>query len=162
MCIRDRPYIDPARLGVTGGSYGGFMTTLIIGRTDRFKAAVAQRVLSNLVSFYGGSDLNGTRTESLIGAAQPPWEAIEEYWAQSPMKYIGQTRTPTLVLHSEQDKRCPPEQGEQVFVALKRLGVETELILFPEEGHELSRNGRTDRRIARLKHILRWFDTYLT
>nr|MBP6803263.1 S9 family peptidase [Chloroflexota bacterium] len=157
-----QPYIDPARLGVTGGSYGGFMTTLIIGRTDRFKAAVAQRVLSNLVSFYGGSDLNGTRTESLIGAAQPPWEAIEEYWAQSPMKYIGQTRTPTLVLHSEQDKRCPPEQGEQVFVALKRLGVETELILFPEEGHELSRNGRTDRRIARLKHILRWFDTYLT
>mgnify|MGYP000844884027 FL=1 len=157
-----QPYIDPARLGVTGGSYGGFMTTLIIGRTNRFKAAVAQRVLSNLVSFYGGSDLNGTRTESLIGADQPPWEAIEQYWAQSPMKYIGQACTPTLVLHSEQDKRCPPEQGEQVFVALKRLGVETELILFPEEGHELSRNGRTDRRIARLNHILRWFDTYLT
>jgi len=159
--VAAQPYVDAARLGVTGGSYGGYMTTLIIGRTARFKAAVAQRVVSNLISFYGGSDLNGTRTESLIGATQPPWEAFEAYWQQSPMKAIGNARTPTLVIHSEQDKRCPPEQGEQVFVALKLLGVETELILFPEEGHELSRNGRTDRRIARLNHILRWFDTYL-
>ncbi|MCA9545291.1 MAG: S9 family peptidase, partial [Myxococcales bacterium] len=142
-------------------SYGGYMTTLIIGRTERFKAAVAQRVVSNLISFYGGSDLNGTRTESLIGAAQPPWEAFAAYWQQSPMKTIGQARTPTLVMHSEQDKRCPPEQGEQVFVALKRLGVETELILFPDEGHDLSRSGRTDRRIARLHHIQRWFDRFL-
>jgi len=156
-----QPYVNPARTGVTGGSYGGYMTTLIIGRTDRFRAAVAQRVVSNLISFYGGSDLNGTRTENLIGAAQPPWEAFAQYWKQSPMRFIGHARTPTLVIHSEQDKRCPPEQGEQVFVALKRLGVETELIMFPEEGHDLSRNGRTDRRIARLNHILRWFDKYL-
>jgi len=156
-----QPYVNPARTGVTGGSYGGYMTTLIIGRTDRFRAAVAQRVVSNLISFYGGSDLNGTRTENLIGTAQPPWEAFAQYWEQSPMRFIGHARTPTLVIHSEQDKRCPPEQGEQVFVALKRLGVETELIMFPEEGHDLSRNGRTDRRIARLNHILRWFDKYL-
>ncbi|MBK8989335.1 MAG: S9 family peptidase [Chloroflexi bacterium] len=159
--LATQPYTDPARMGVTGGSYGGYMTTLIIGRTDRFKAAVAQRVVSNLLSFYGGSDLNGTRTQSLVGVVQPPWEAFGQYWAMSPMSAIGQAKTPTLVIHGEQDKRCPPEQGEQVFVALKLLGVETELILFPEEGHELSRNGRTDRRISRLNHILRWFDQYL-
>ena len=105
--------------------------------------------------------MNGTRAESLIGAAQPPWADFEHYWAQSPMKTIGNAQTPTLVMHSEADKRCPEEQGLQVFVALKRLGVETELILFPEESHGLSRSGRTDRRIARLNHMLRWFDLYL-
>ena len=156
-----QPYVDPTRMGVTGGSYGGYMTMLIIGRTQRFKAAVAQRVVSNLLSFYGGSDLNGRRAESLVGMDAPPWEAFAAYWQQSPMSAIGNARTPTLIIHSEQDKRCPPEQGEQVFVALKLLGVATELILFPDEGHELSRNGRTDRRIARLNHILRWFDGYL-
>jgi dipeptidyl aminopeptidase/acylaminoacyl peptidase len=156
-----QPYIDQARMGVTGGSYGGYMTTTIIGRTQRFQAAVAQRVVSNLISFYGSSDLNATRAESLVGLAQPPWDDLAAYWAQSPMKTIGAARTPTLVMHSEQDWRCPQEQGDQVYVALKRLGVDTELILFPEESHGLSRNGRTDRRIARLKHMQRWFEQYL-
>ena len=79
----------------------------------------------------------------------------------SPMKYIGRARTPTLVIHSEEDHRCPIEQGEQVFVALQRLGVESEMVRFPGETHDLSRSGRTDRRIARLAHILRWFDRHL-
>ena len=82
-------------------------------------------------------------------------------WTISPMKYIGNAKTPTLIIHSEQDMRCHKEQGEQVFVALRRQGVDTELVLFPEESHGLSRGGRTDRRIARLNHILRWFETYL-
>ena len=84
------------------------------------------------------------------------------YLSQSPLKFIGNARTPTLVIHSENDMRCPIEQGEQVFTALKRLGVDTEMVRFPGESHGLSRGGRTDRRVARLKHILRWFDRYLS
>ncbi len=91
----------------------------------------------------------------------PPWEGLENYWRQSPMKYIGGAKTPTLVVHSEQDLRCAIEQGEQLFVALKSLGVDTEMVRFPDEPHGLSRGGRTDRRIARLNHIVRWFDRYL-
>ena len=155
-----QPYIDPERMGVTGGSYGGYMTSLIIGRTQRFKAAVAQRVVSNLISFYGSSDMNWL-TEGLLGSEAPPWTDLENYWRQSPISSIGNATTPTLLIHSEEDSRCDPEQGKQVFVALKRLGVDTELILFPEEPHGLSRIGRTDRRVARLNHITRWFEKYL-
>ncbi len=89
------------------------------------------------------------------------WEDFDNYWRQSPLKYIGNAKSPTLIIHSEQDHRCDQEQGEQAYVALKMLGIPTELILFPAEGHGLSRGGRTDRRIARLRHILRWFDAYL-
>jgi dipeptidyl aminopeptidase/acylaminoacyl peptidase len=155
-----QPYIDAARMGVTGGSYGGYMTTLIIGRSNRFKAAVAQRVVSNFVSFYGSSDMNWL-TEGLLGTESLPWNDLGNYWRQSPISAIGKAQTPTLVIHSEQDLRCAQEQGEQLFVALKRLGVDTELILFPDESHGVSRNGRTDRRIARLQHIAHWFEKYL-
>ncbi len=155
-----QPYIDKERMGVTGGSYGGYMTTLIIGKTDRFKAAVAQRLVSNLISFYGSSDLNWG-TELLVGMETQPWNDLENYWKQSPIATIGNATTPTMVIHSESDIRCDKEQGEQVFIALQRMGIESELILFPGESHGLSRNGRTDRRIQRLHHILRWFDKYL-
>jgi dipeptidyl aminopeptidase/acylaminoacyl peptidase len=157
--MAQKPYIDTARMGVTGGSYGGYMTTLIIGRTDRFKAAVAQRVVSNFISFYGSSDLNWG-LENLAGTAAP-WDDLAGNWEQSPISAIGNAKTPTMVFHSEQDYRCDQEQGEQVYVALRRQGVDSELILFPGESHGLSRGGRTDRRVARLEHMLRWFDTYL-
>jgi dipeptidyl aminopeptidase/acylaminoacyl peptidase len=157
--MEQQPYIDPDRMGVTGGSYGGYMTTLIIGRTDRFKAAVAQRVVSNFISFYGSSDLN-LGLEHLAGSAAP-WEDMAGCWAASPISYIGNAKTPTLIIHSENDYRCDQEQGEQVFIALKRLGVDTELLLLPGESHGVSRGGRTDRRIARLEHMLGWFDRYL-
>jgi dipeptidyl aminopeptidase/acylaminoacyl peptidase len=157
--IQHKPYIDPDRMGVTGGSYGGYMTNWIIGHTDRFRAAVTQRTISNLISNWGSSDFNWVY-EMEFGD-QPPWENMENYWRQSPLKYIGNAKTPTLVIHSEQDQRCAIEQGEQIFVALKRLGVETEMVRFPDEPHGLSRGGRTDRRIVRLEHILRWFDRYL-
>lgn len=153
------PYIDPERMGVTGGSYGGYMTTLIIGRTQRFKAAVAQRAVSNFLSFYGSSDLN-FGLEHLAGTAAP-WEDVATNWAQSPISAIGNARTPTLIIHSENDYRCDPEQGEQVFIALRRLGVDTELLLLPGESHGVSRGGRTDRRIARLEYMLGWFERYL-
>ena len=155
-----QPYIDPACMGVTGGSYGGYMTSMIIGRTDRFKTAVAQRVVSNGISMYGASDL-GWIAELLFGTESAPWEDVEAYWQLSPMRYIGNAKTPTLIIHSENDLRCPQEQGEQVYIALKRMGVEAEMVLFPEEAHGLSRNGRTDRRVARLQHIKRWMDKYL-
>lgn len=156
--IASLSYIDPDRMGVTGGSYGGYMTLWIIGHTQRFKAAVAQRVVSNFVSMWGSSDFNWIFQQVVNN--QPPWEDIEGLWAHSPMKYIGNAKTPTMLIHSEQDHRCPIEQGEQAFVALKYLGVPTELIRFPDEPHGLSRTGRTDRRIRRLNHILRWFQLY--
>jgi dipeptidyl aminopeptidase/acylaminoacyl peptidase len=157
--VEQLSYIDSKRMGVTGGSYGGYMTNWIIGHTDRFAAAVTQRSVSNLTSMYGSSDFNWAFEEEF--GRESPWENIENYWEQSPLKYIGNCTTPTLVIHSEQDLRCDKEQGIQIFVALKRIGIDTELILFPEEFHGLSRGGRTDRRISRLQHMIRWFNTYL-
>ncbi|MEA3558593.1 MAG: S9 family peptidase, partial [Candidatus Thermoplasmatota archaeon] len=153
------PYIDNKRMCVTGGSYGGYMTNLIIGRSDRFKAAVSQRSVSNLISMWGSSDLNWVFQEEF--AEVPPWEDLERYWNQSPMKFIKDAKTPTLIIHSENDMRCDIEQGEQIYVALKKLGVETEFLRFPDEPHGLSRMGRTDRRVVRLQHIFGWFDRFI-
>lgn len=158
--MEQQPYIDPERMGVTGGSYGGYMTTLIIGRSSRFKAAVAQRLVSNFISFYGSSDMNWA-VQNLFGSETDPWNDLDNYWKQSPISYIGGATTPTLIIHSESDNRCDREQGEQVFVALQKLGVPSEMLLVPGESHGLSRMGRTDRRIARLSHMRRWFETYL-
>ena len=157
--VRQRPYIDPQRMGVTGGSYGGYMTNFLIGRTNRFQAAVTQRSISNRISDFGTKFSNWTRKFAFDG--QAPWENVESHWQQSPLKDIGGATTPTLIIHSEQDMNCNLEQGEQLYVALKMLGVDTEMVIFPDESHGLSRNGRTDRRVARLQHMLRWFDKYL-
>ena len=157
--VEKRPYVDKKRMGVTGGSYGGFMTNWIVGHTQRFQAAVTQRSISNQISMWGTSDYNWIFQEEI--GNKPPWENLEAYWEQSPLKHIGNAKTPTLISHSEQDLRCSIEQGEQMFVALKKLGVDAEMVRFPDEPHGLSRTGRTDRRIARLNHILRWFDKYL-
>jgi len=153
------PYIDKNRLGVTGGSYGGYMTNWIIAHTNRFKAAVTQRSVSNLISMYGTSDFNFT-LEFEFGK-RPPFEIMKLYWEQSPIAYFKHVKTPTLVIHSGKDYRTPVGEGEQVFVALKRMKVETEFLLFFNESHGLSRSGKTLNRIVRLKHILRWFDKYL-
>jgi dipeptidyl aminopeptidase/acylaminoacyl peptidase len=157
--IASLPYIDPGRMGVTGGSYGGYMTVWMIGHTDRFKAAVTQRCVSNFVSLWGSSDYNWTFQLELN--KKPPFESLDYYWDHSPLKYIGNAKTPTLVIHNEMDHRCPIEQGEQVFVALRRLGIDSEFVRFPDEFHGLSRTGRTDRRIVRLNAISGWFDKYL-
>ncbi len=157
--VQQKPYVDPDRMGVTGGSYGGYMTNWIIGHTDRFRAAVTQRSVSNMISMYGSSDFNWTFQAEF--GDQPVWENMENSWRQSPLKYIGNVKTPTLVIHSENDMRCEMEQDEQVFVALKKLGVDTEMVRFPGEPHGLSRGGRTDRRVARLEGILGWFGRYL-
>lgn len=157
--VATMPYFDTSRMGVTGGSYGGYMTVWIIGHTTRYKAAVTQRCVSNLISMWGSSDFNWAFQQELNN--KPPFEDLQKFWNHSPIKYIGNARTPTLVIHNEMDLRYPIEQGEQVFVALKKLGVETEMVRFPEEFHGLSRNGRTDRRIVRLNQIARWFNRHL-
>ena len=157
--VAKQAYIDPDRMGVTGGSYGGYMTVWIIGHTQRYRAAVTQRCVSNLVSMWGSSDFNWAFQQELDN--KPPFEDLQKFWDHSPMKYIGNAKTPTLVVHSENDLRCPIEQGEQVFVGLKKLGVDSEMVRFPDEFHGVSRTGRTDRRIVRLNHIRRWFDRYL-
>lgn len=158
--VADLPYIDTERMGVTGGSYGGYMTGVLIGRTNRFKAAVPQRMVSNLVSFHGSSDMNW-KVKYLVGLDGEPWNDLENYWRMSPISSVGNATTPTLLIHSLSDLRCDREQAEQMFVALKMQGVDTEMVLFPDESHGLSRGGRTDRRIERLGHIARWMNKYL-
>lgn len=157
--VARKPYIDTKRMGVTGGSYGGYMTLWIVGHTDRFKSAVAQRSVSNWISMWGSSDFNWVF--QFWSKSGSPQEGIKNMWDMSPVKYLGDAKTPTLIIHSESDHRCPIEQGEQAYVALKRAGVESEFVRFPDEPHGLSRTGRTDRRIVRLNHILRWMDKYL-
>ena len=157
--MEQQPYIDPTRMGVTGGSYGGLMTSMIIGRTNRFTAAAAQRSVTNWTSMYGTADFNHA-WEMLCGDPAP-WEDIETNWKHSPISYIGNATTPTLVIHSLNDFRTNFEQSEILYVALKKLGVDTEMVVFPDESHGLSRGGRTDRRIARLEHMARWFNKYL-
>ncbi len=150
--------IDEKRLGVAGGSYGGYMTNWIIGHTDRFRAAVTMRCVSNMYSFWGTSDIGFLWDERYDGL---PWEVPENYRQQSPITYMGNVTTPTLVVHSEEDHRCPMEQGEQVFATLKKQGVQTEFIRYPGESHGLSRGGGPWHRVHRLKSIRDWFDRYL-
>lgn len=157
--VQQLPYIDPKNMGVTGGSYGGYMTVWIIGHTDRFKAAVSQRCVSNLISMWGSSDFNWSFQEIFDDKA--PYENMEILWECSPIKHIGNAKTPTLIIHSMQDLRCAIEQSEQVYVALQKQGVETAFLIFPDSPHGLSRTGRTDRKIVRLNGILDWFERYL-
>jgi dipeptidyl aminopeptidase/acylaminoacyl peptidase len=157
--MEKQPYIDTNNMGVTGGSYGGYMTVWIIGHTDRFKAAVSQRCVSNLVSMWGSSDFNWSFQSIFDDKA--PYENLDVLWQCSPIKHIGSATTPTLVIHSMQDLRCAIEQSEQVYVALRNLGVDTEFLIFPDSPHGVSRTGRTDRKIVRLKGILDWFKRYL-
>lgn len=157
--LENYSFIDENRLGVTGGSYGGFMTNWIVGHTNRFKAAVTQRSISNWLSFYGVSDIGFffTKWEHGYNLLDDP----KKLWDFSPLKYAKNIETPLLILHAEQDYRCPIEQGEQLFITLKHLRKEVEFVRFPGANHELSRSGHPDLRIERLNHILRWFDKYL-
>lgn len=144
-----------APIHLTGGSYGGFMTNWLVTQTELFTSAVTQRSITNWLSFFGTSDIGFSWIHVEVGGN--PWEHTEKLWAQSPMKYIASVDTPLLILHAEEDHRCPIEQAEQLFTALCVLGKEVAFIRFPGEGHELSRSGRPDRRVQRLEAILGWF-----
>jgi len=152
-------YVDENRLGITGGSYGGYMTLWMIGHTDRFKAAVTQRCVSNLHSFYGTSDIGFTFGEYEFGGTA--WERREHFMKYSPISYVADMKTPLRIVHSELDFRCPIEQAEQVFISLKRLGREVDFVRIPDENHNLSRNGKPKHRIERLEYIIGWFDKHL-
>ncbi len=160
--IENYPYVDPERFGVLGGSYGGFMTNWIVGHTDRYKAAVTQRSISNWYSFHGTSDIGWMTlpTHELING-KDPWDDLALCMEKSPITYVKNVKTPLLIIHSEADYRCPIEQGEQLFIALKKLGKTTEFVRFPDEPHGLSRTGKPKHRVERLQHIVRWFDRYL-
>jgi dipeptidyl aminopeptidase/acylaminoacyl peptidase len=152
-------YIDENKIGVTGGSYGGFMTNWIVGHTGRYAAAVTLRSISNWLSFFGVSDIGYTFVERELYA--DVWKDTQKLWDFSPLKYVDNVTTPLMVMHSENDMRCPIEQGEQIYVALKKRKKEVEMVRFPGSNHELSRSGRPVLRVARLNHLLRWFDTYI-
>jgi len=160
--IESYPYVDPERFGVLGGSYGGFMTNWIVGHTDRYRAAVTMRSISNWYSFHGTSDIGWMTlpTHELVNG-KDPWDDLELCMEKSPITYIKNMVTPLLIIHSENDHRCPMEQGEQLYIALKKLGRTTEFIRFPDEPHGLSRTGKPKHRQERLRHIVRWFDRYL-
>lgn len=159
-CLKRYPNLDPERLGVSGGSYGGYMTNWIIGHTNRFRAAVCQRGISNLVTLSLLSDLGDRVMKQSCGTCTP-WEHEEVLWEQSPLKYAGNVSTPTLFIHSDKDFRCFMGEAFQMFTALKQKGTETELILFQGETHGLSRAGKPSRRVARVEAILEWFEKHL-
>ncbi|MGE5653028.1 MAG: S9 family peptidase [Bacillota bacterium] len=153
-------WVDTARIGVTGGSQGGYFTNWLIGHTDMFAAAVTQRSMSNLYSKYGVSDIGWSGDRYGMGGADL-WEHEDFIMERSPMRYARNVKTPCLILHSDEDYRCPLEQAEQWYVALKRLGVTTEMVLFHGENHELSRSGRPANRIVRLEALTDWFKQFL-
>lgn len=152
-------FIDKNRLGVTGGSYGGFMTNWIIGQTGRFKAAVSQRSISNWISKFATTDIGYYFVDDQINGT--PWNDFQKLWNHSPMKYADKVVTPTLFIHSEEDYRCWLTEGIQMFTSLKYHGVESRLCIFKGENHELSRSGKPKSRIKRLNEITNWFDKYL-
>ena len=153
------PRIDADKMAIYGGSYGGFMTNWTIGHTNRFKAAVSQRSISNWTSFYGVSDIGYYFGSDQTGAE--PWGNLEKMWDQSPIKYADKANTPTLFIHADCDYRCPLEQGIQMYNKLKLNGVDTKMVIFHGENHELSRSGKPKARIKRLTEIKEWFDKYL-
>lgn len=157
--LLQKGYIDESRIGVTGGSYGGFMTNWLVGHTDRFKAAVTQRSVVNLASDFGSCDFGWTFADDELDTT--PWDDLERYMRMSPITYVKNIHTPLLILHSEQDLRCNIEQAEQLFAALKYMGREVLFVRFEGQSHGLSRGGHPHSRLERLRHILGWFEKYL-
>jgi dipeptidyl aminopeptidase/acylaminoacyl peptidase len=156
--LRRFDFCDPERLGVMGGSYGGYMTSWIVGHTDRFRAACSERAVNSLVSQYGSSDI-GHFLRSYMGAYL--YENFEAYVRHSPVTYADQITTPLLILHSENDLRCNVEQAEQLYTTLRLLRRDVELVRFPGEGHELTRSGSPAHRAQRFELLLDWFGSRL-
>ena len=148
--------LDRSRMGVLGGSHGGFMTTWLAAHEGhRFKAAISERAVNAIDSFTGSSDIGWFFGNDLYGTD------IAQQQRQSPLTYVDDIKIPMLIIHSEQDWRCPIEQGQRLYVALRQRGVPAEMLVFPGEGHELSRGGLPSHRIARFDAILEWFGRYI-
>ena len=153
-----RGYIDPNRIGVTGGSYGGYMTAWLIGHDDRFACAVAARGVYNLLTQHSTSDAHELIEIEFGGF---PWELYEELWDHSPLAHAHKIKTPLLLLHSELDYRVPISEAEQLFAILRRQKKVVELVRYPREGHELTRSGEPRHRADHMRRTLEWFDRYL-
>jgi len=147
--------LDAARLGILGGSYGGYLTAWTIAHDDRFAAAIVERGFLDPEAFPGTSDIGDFFGREYLGTDR------DKVRAQSPQAFVDSVTTPTLVIHSEQDLRCPLGQAERYFASLQANGVESELLIFPGENHELSRSGRPRHRVQRFEAILDWWRRYL-
>jgi dipeptidyl aminopeptidase/acylaminoacyl peptidase len=155
-------FIDPGRLGVMGGSYGGYLTSWTVGHTDRFRAACSERALNTWISFFGTSDIGHSFGERYLGATPLDEDGVARLARHSPLTYARDIKTPLLIVHAEDDLRCPLEQADQLYVALKKLRREVLYVRFPQENHELSRAGKPRHRLERFRHILDWFGKYLS
>jgi dipeptidyl aminopeptidase/acylaminoacyl peptidase len=154
-----RGYVDPKRLGVTGGSGGGLLTNWVITQTDRFGAAVSQRSIADWASFWYTADFTQFTP---FWFRKTPWQDPAEFRARSPITYVDRIKTPLMLVEGESDLRTPPESGGEVmFRALKYLKKPVVMVRFPGETHELSRSGKPQHRVDRLRHILNWFEKYL-
>ena len=153
-----RPDVDSTRMGVTGGSYGGFMTAWITTKTDRFKAAQTDRMISNWFSWYGVSDAQGLTEFEFYGK---PWDNPTLYWDLSPLAHVARVRTPTLIVQSEEDHRTPMADAEQWFMALRKQGVPVEFVRYPRSTHDLSRTGEPWLLVDRLGRLRQWFGHWL-
>ncbi len=159
LALEKWPQIDPKRIGITGGSYGGYLTNWIITQTDRFACAVSVRSISNRISKQMASD-TGFRYP-LLRLGNSVWEDAGGFWNASPMKYIRQCKTPTLLIHAEGDLRCPIEEAVQMYTALKLNGVPAKLVIFKGESHALTVSGKPQARLKHSREIRKWFDFYL-
>ncbi len=149
--------VDPRRIGVTGGSYGGYMTAWLLGHSDRFACGVAARGVYNLITLHGTSDAHELIEIEFEGY---PWELAEELWEHSPLAHAHKINAPLLLLHSELDYRTPISEAEQLFAFLRRQKKVVELVRYPREGHELTRSGEPDHRADHLRRTLDWFERY--
>ncbi len=171
VVLQETPQLDSGRLGVLGGSYGGFMTNWIITQTDRFQAAASQRSVANWTSDFGTSCIGYTFDPNEMQTT--PWKDVMTMWTASPLAYANKVKTPTLFIHSLEDYNCPLSEGLledyncplseglQMFTALQYHDVESRMCLFPQENHELSRSGKPKHRLRRLQEMADWFDAHL-
>ena len=157
--LKRYPQIDEKRVGIMGGSYGGFMCNWAIGNTDRFAAAASQRSISNWISLSMTTDIG--YSFDLQETDGDPWNSPDKMWVCSPLKYANKAKTPTLFIQSDEDYRCYMGDALQMFSALKYFGVETRMCLFHGENHELSRSGKPSHRLRRLSEMMEWFEKYL-
>jgi dipeptidyl aminopeptidase/acylaminoacyl peptidase len=152
---------DPERLGVLGLSYGGFMVHWLVGTSDRFRAAVSENGVANQVSAWANSDTGVIYDRSARLGDVFSADGVDKLWRQSPLAHVTNVRTPLLMLQGEADRRCPPADNEQFFIALRALRREVEYVLYPDEFHTFATTGRPDRRIDRMTRMLDWFDRHL-
>jgi len=155
--LAQMPWADQTRLGIMGGSYGGFMTSWVIGHDKRFAAAISERAVNCWYTMQGTSDIGPSFNEAYLGQHASIEDDVSEVLRQSPLTYAAQITTPVMILHSEDDLRCPISQAEQLFVVLKRMQKDVEFVRFPDENHELSRSGKPSHRIDRFAVILDYF-----